>query len=193
MYGVRAVATKSAYGFGAGFTLIETLVAVSILALSVTGPLFTAGRAIVAAEISRDQLTAAYLAQEGIDYVRAMRDDAYLSAFQAGGATISSTAWSNFVTLIAPCTSDKCQYDPFPGYVTPLASCSGGVCSSLVLYGGQYRPSQDVSGGEPTQFTRELQAITVSPNEMQVTSSVYWNFHTTPYKVTVVGHLTSWQ
>ncbi|MDE1919730.1 MAG: prepilin-type N-terminal cleavage/methylation domain-containing protein, partial [Patescibacteria group bacterium] len=48
-----------------GFTLIEAMVAVTIVTLAVAGPLFTAGRAIIAAQISREQLTASYLAQEG--------------------------------------------------------------------------------------------------------------------------------
>ena len=49
----------------AGFTLIEALVAVAILALAVAGPLYAANRALVAAGIARDRLTASYLAQEG--------------------------------------------------------------------------------------------------------------------------------
>jgi len=57
-----------------GFTLIETLIAVTILTFAVSGPLYTAGRALVAAEIARDQLVASYLAQEGVESVRAMRD-----------------------------------------------------------------------------------------------------------------------
>ena len=70
----------TSYHFSRGFTLIETMVAVTILTLAVAGPLMTASRAIVAAQSARDQLTASYLAQEGIEYVRAMRDNEYLAA-----------------------------------------------------------------------------------------------------------------
>ena len=58
----------------------------------------TASRSIVAAQTARDQLTASYLAQEGIEYVRAMRDNEYLAAYQAGGSNVSTTAWNNFLT-----------------------------------------------------------------------------------------------
>ena|SRR3989344_4852167 len=85
-----------------GFTLIEALVAVTILTLSIAGPLMVANRAIVAAQMSRQQLTASYLAQEGIEYVRAMRDDAYLAAYQAGN---TSVAWNNF---LSQCSGSAC-------------------------------------------------------------------------------------
>lgn len=98
-----------------GFTLIETMVAVSILALSVAGPLFTASRVLVATEISRDQLTASYFAQDGIENVRATRDDAYLTAYigtSPRGAD-TSTAWSNF--LASPGTGTVSYTDPNSG------------------------------------------------------------------------------
>ena len=83
---------------GRGFTLIETMIAVTIITFAVTGPLFTASRSIVAAQTVTSQLTASNLAQEGAEYVRAMRDKEYLSAFQAGGQNISTTAWTNFTS-----------------------------------------------------------------------------------------------
>ena len=66
-----------------GFTLTETMIAITILTFAVAGPLFTASRSIIAADIARDQLTASYLAQEGIEYVRMMRDNAMLRSFAA--------------------------------------------------------------------------------------------------------------
>ncbi|MDP2651914.1 MAG: prepilin-type N-terminal cleavage/methylation domain-containing protein, partial [bacterium] len=68
-----------------GFTLIETMVAITILTLAISGSFFTANSAIVAAETASDQLTASYLAQEGIEYVRLMRDNEYLAAYSVGG------------------------------------------------------------------------------------------------------------
>ena len=79
-----------------GFTLIETMVAVTILTLAVAGPMMTANRAIVASQIARSELTASYLAQEGIEYIRAMRDNEYLAVHN--GLDASATAWSHFLT-----------------------------------------------------------------------------------------------
>ena len=100
-----------------GFTLVEALVAVTIITLSVAGPLFTANRAIVAAQNTRLQLTASYLAQEGVEYVRAMRDDAYLARYRQGGTNVSGDAWNEFLNGSIPasipqqCRTGTCTLD----------------------------------------------------------------------------------
>ena len=83
-----------------GFTLVETMVAITILTLAVSGAFMAASSAINAANIASDQLTASYLAQEGIEYVRVMRDNTYLTAYHAAGADISATAWSSFISSV---------------------------------------------------------------------------------------------
>jgi Tfp pilus assembly protein PilV len=59
----------------AGFTLVETLVAISVLMLAVTGPLFYASESLKAATYARDQITAFYLAQDAFEQIRKIRDD----------------------------------------------------------------------------------------------------------------------
>jgi len=66
-----------------GFTLIETLVAITILLLSIIGPMSIAANGLFAAYYGRDQITAYYLAQEGIEYVRNTRDTLYLKDYSA--------------------------------------------------------------------------------------------------------------
>ncbi|MHB8710121.1 MAG: prepilin-type N-terminal cleavage/methylation domain-containing protein [Minisyncoccota bacterium] len=83
-----------------GFTLVEALVAVAIVALAIAGPMYSASRAIVAAEVAQQQLTASYLAQEGIEYVRSMRDDAYLYAYNydlSSGGNATLDGWKDFL------------------------------------------------------------------------------------------------
>jgi prepilin-type N-terminal cleavage/methylation domain-containing protein len=58
----------------AGFTLVEAMVAIAILSMSITGPLVIAQKGIASAVYSRDQVTAFYLAQEAVEYVRNVRD-----------------------------------------------------------------------------------------------------------------------
>ncbi len=184
-----------------GFTLVETLVAVTIITLAVAGPMVTAGRAITAARISRDQLTASYLAQEGVEYVRAMRDNEYLAAYEVGGPDVSTVAWDNFLnTAINQCRTETCTLDPSKemdsGPDMALEPCSAGSCSRLnltpLLGGGDGYTQQ---GGTATRFTRTVQAVDVdvSANEVRVVSQVSWNDHEVPYFVTVSTHLTPWQ
>lgn len=182
-----------------GFTLIETLVAVSIITLSISGPLFTANRAIVAAENARNQLTASYLAQEGIEYVRLMRDNEYLVAYQTNPVTASSVAWTNFISggsvaSITQCRASACTLDPARpmGYGSGLSlvGCSGSSCTPLYLSNTIYTIQQI---GIETPFTRTVQAFDVSANDERIVSTVSWSYHNTLYSVTVSNHLTPWQ
>ncbi len=193
-----------------GFTLIETMIAVTILTFAVAGPLYTASRAILAATISRDQLTASYLAQEGIEYVRALRDNEYLSAHAQPGITdVSGTAWNNFITGIESlCLSPaSCSLDPVlrpmgytlgssvaaytgaPLYLTNCAYVAGGLsCTPPNLY-----TEQNLPGSVQTGFKRALQVFHISATDERVVSTVSWDFHGTTYSVTVADHLTPWQ
>lgn len=174
-----------------GFTLIETMVAVTILTLAIAGPLVTANRAIVAARISRDQLTASYLAQEGIEYMRAVRDDNYLAVYPNG----TSSAWNNFLASVSQCnaTDDStvaCTLDPNSS--PSVSSCLvGSSCAPLRLDGTFGYTQQSV--GIATHFTRTVQVFIVSASDEKIVSKVSWDFHSTTYSVTIYDHLTPWQ
>ncbi len=56
------------------FTIIETLVAITILMIAISGPLTSSFRALTASAAARDQMTANFLAQEAIELVRNIKD-----------------------------------------------------------------------------------------------------------------------
>jgi prepilin-type N-terminal cleavage/methylation domain-containing protein len=176
------------------FTLIETLVAVTILTLAVAGPMVTANRAIVAAQTAKDQLTASYLAQEGIEYVRAIRDGEYLVAHSSGDAT---TAWSTFINGIESVCLTSCTLDPMRpmGYgPTSALSAVSGTAAPLRIATTTFRyTQQNLAGSTLTPYTRTLQVVRNSAADERIISRVSWNFHGTTYSVTITGNLTSWQ
>ncbi|MEK7604306.1 MAG: type II secretion system protein [Patescibacteria group bacterium] len=183
------------------FTLVETLVATSIIAIAITAPLFTANRSIIAAQTSSMQLTASSLAQEGIEQVRRLRDNEYLAAYQARGTNISDTAWTRFktndpltdVNSIKDCISPNiCTVDPIASGAT-LSKCVG-TCQTLYLHSttGIYS-QQSTSGWVKQPYTRTIQAFDVSPTDLKVVSTVSWNYHGTDFSIAATLHLTPWQ
>ena len=61
------------------FTLVETLVAIAILMISISGPLAVAHKALTAALYAKDQSTASFLAQEGMEVIKNLKDNGAVS------------------------------------------------------------------------------------------------------------------
>jgi prepilin-type N-terminal cleavage/methylation domain-containing protein len=57
-----------------GFTLVETLVAVLLLTVAIAGPLTIISKSLITALVAKDQVTAFFLAQDAVEYVRFVRD-----------------------------------------------------------------------------------------------------------------------
>lgn len=84
---VRPVTTK-------GFSLIEMLVAVSVLLLVIVGPMTVTSRAAKSSAFASEQVQAFFLAQEGLELAQKLRDDLFLQYF-AGSITDPWTRFSN--------------------------------------------------------------------------------------------------
>jgi Tfp pilus assembly protein PilV len=81
-----------------GFTIIETLVAVTILMISIVGPLTIAQKSLMASIYARDQVTASFLAQDMIEKIKNDKSNALLL----------NTVFSNWVsTYVNPCAQNN--------------------------------------------------------------------------------------
>lgn len=196
------------------FTLIEAMVAVSVIMLATVGPLYTASRTIVATNNSRDQIKALYLAQEGVEYVRMMRDNEYLSRYSQNDSTASTDAWNDFlngsdISSIMNCRASACTLDPIPanlisnmGYGNSLASSLGNPPLYLANDGTTNYYTQKSTGNTVQPFVRTVQVVDIpgttdSPgapyHEKNIVSIVSWSSHGTQYSETVTDHITPWQ
>jgi type II secretory pathway pseudopilin PulG len=87
-----------------GFTILETLVAITILLLSITGPLVFSQNGLRASFVSRDQITAFYLAQDAIEYVKWIRNNNLLKI----NDEVAGTQWLDGLN---DCKNNGCTID----------------------------------------------------------------------------------
>ena len=175
----------------AGFTIIETLVAISVLLIALAGPLTIASKGLYSSYYSRDEVTAFYLAQEGIEFFRNLRDTNSLSGVRP---------WDN---SFSECVGNgKCRVDVTnntPGS-SGITSCSsdtnrlpGLSCNRLNLDANNI---YGYSTGTGTNFTREITVTAIGPSptvEYRITSTVSWVSPLPNHSITLSEDLTKWQ
>ena len=167
-----------------GFTLIEVLVAVFILITAVVVPLTISSKGIFYSNVVRDQSVASYLAQEGMEAVRLLRDDTFL---QNNDAT---AAWDQFSNRFSDCTNEStCVMYLGDGGITKIFLCGDGC--ELYVNNDRYTQEQD---GIKSAFTRTVKtALLTNPNRMQVDVTVSWKTNTLDRSITVTNYLMPWQ
>jgi type II secretory pathway pseudopilin PulG len=89
-----------------GFTLVEALVAISILMIAIASPISISQKSLSTAILSRDQMTAAYLAQDAIEAVKNIRDEIAITSPQG------STDWLGILNNCL-CTGESSECSSF--------------------------------------------------------------------------------
>lgn len=152
-----------------GFTLIETIVAIFLLTVGVTGAFSLMQKVTSFASVSSSQLTASYLAQEGIETVRNIRDTNYLK----------SEVWDNG---IAVATDFKLDYRSL---IFPDATCG----DYLQHNGTYYVCSTDLN----SKFQRQISITKPSADKMVVSVQVSWSERGVPHQVLAQTELRDWR
>jgi prepilin-type N-terminal cleavage/methylation domain-containing protein len=154
-----------------GFTLVESLVAISILSLSIAATFTAVQNSLQNSSIAKDQTTAFYLAQEAVEYIRNKRDENAL--YYINGA---SNTWLTGISALAgdPCYFGKvCRVDS-PAATITYCGMDFDTCPVLNkdtnsgLFGY-------TAGWTPTIFKREVKLREVVANrEVEVTVRMSW-------------------
>ncbi|OGG59444.1 hypothetical protein A3C86_00615 [Candidatus Kaiserbacteria bacterium RIFCSPHIGHO2_02_FULL_49_16] len=146
-----------------GFTLVETMVAISLLTIAVVAPMSLTTQSLGSAFYARDQITAFHLAQEAIESVRHVRDGNVLKIALGYSSVDLLGSIPNDQDFTVDTTNDD-QMDPCAGACPVIRKSSQG------LYGYN-------SAWTPTQFTRAVRATFVPDSgndEIKLTVTVSW-------------------
>lgn len=155
-----------------GFTLVETLVAISILSLSILAGFTAVQNGIGSSLTAKDQITAFYLAQEAMEYVKNIRDENALNFINGGTNT-----WLTGISSQAsdPCSFGKTCYIDSPAKT--VTTCAGINTTCPLLYRNSTTNLwgyTTTSGWVPTNFKRAITFTSVSADEVNVTVWISW-------------------
>lgn len=160
-----------------GYSLVEVLVAITVLLIALVGPLTIAHSGLKRSVQSKDTTQAVFLAQEGIEAIVKLREDAALAASAYSNL---AQVWTNtFSTLNTRCSgSSGCGVtiaNDGSIVTNSVYQCSGSNC--LIKYQASdrvpYKQGASVSGTD-TAFTRSIQVVVTGNSHARVRSTVSW-------------------
>ena len=160
----------------AGFTILETMVAIAILLIAVTGPLSTIGSALGQIYMTRDQMIAINLAQEGVEAVRQVRDSKLIQGWVNNASPFSTIPaggyYLNSSRTLMGCSASDCTSE------APIHKTQG---VDVSYYQGA------LGAGVATNFTRVITiSDMVNSTEKKVISMVKWRTSGGAFKDVVV-------
>jgi prepilin-type N-terminal cleavage/methylation domain-containing protein len=158
-----------------GFSLIEVITAIFILTVGVGGAFSLIYQTLSTVYAVRSQLTASFLAQEGVEIVKNLRDSAWLES-----RTVTTTSWLANLSQ----TGGDYELD----YSTNDLSRSFESTYLKVDDNGFF----NYNSGDTTHFTRKVSLSNVSTNTTDVVVNVSWQVGGKERELEVVETITNW-
>ena len=164
-----------------GFSLVETLVAVTILLIVIVGPMKISSQAAKSSSFSSEQVTAFFLAQEGIELIEKGRDDLLLQNFAGSMAA----PWGEFTKVTGAGPYRLCYNatgcgltinQDSKGTLSTAKDCA--TLTNCLLYRDSTGPRSSFTHtvtAIPTLYTRVITMVKIGAgDEVKVTSTVTW-------------------
>ncbi len=170
-----------------GFTIVETLIAITILMIAISGPLVVASKGLTGSIIARDQMIASYLAEESMDTIKNMRDN----------NVSQGSSWLTGFSVSSTCNVGHTVCDASAIDSPALLTASGSAYPLVLLTDGYYSHNTGTSGARATIFSRyfyftapgSASACSEASNECSVQVIVSWTEGTVPYQVALSSEL----
>jgi len=146
-----------------GFTFIEAMVAISLLMTSVVIAVTVIRTNILVSSVTKNAVAARFLAQEGVEYTRHVRDS-HLVDFEK--TDNSDIPWLGTLDV---CFDNPCFIDTANPTSVNITSCPAGVCPILKYNETENRYGYDSGvGWEDTVFVREIEIADPSGGTMDM-------------------------
>lgn len=158
-----------------GFTVLEAIVAISILSISITGVFASVQKGLQQSTVAKDEVRAYYLAQEAVEIIKNKRDSNQLVRIISN----PSATWLDGIISQCPfgrvCAVDAVNFNTITNCGSSWGSCPL-LNQNLTSSGNQaYLYSYSAGGNwRATNFRREIQLESVSATEISVTVLVTW-------------------
>lgn len=167
-----------------GFTLVETLVAITILLLVIVGPMTISSQSAKSTSFASEQVIAFFLAQEGAELIQKRRDDYFnLYFLPLGHPSRISTPWTNFTNSLVTCYGvSGCGVEILltqKGDLT-IKDCSGNGCPLFFddnvasTLRSRYTYT-DLGVNLRTPYSRVIKMERITGSEVKVISTVTWS------------------
>ncbi len=169
-----------------GFTMIELIVTLAILSFGIIGVYSAFTPLVYLTSNISSRLTAAYLAQEGMEIVRNIRDNNIIAA-----ASNPGIGWSDgLLECNLGCQADyktATSAEQFDNQLKPYNETTYLSLDSDGLY------SHD-QGGTATKFKRNIIIEQDGSNvdALKVSVIVSWNYNSQPFSFEAQGYLYNW-
>ena len=167
-----------------GFTLIETLVAISILMVAVASPLTIAQKGLASAIYAKDQIIASYLAQDAIEYI------INLSGKNVADYPEDETKW--LLGISNNCGTACTINTKISG---GIASCTT-TCNALNYNESSHIYNHDSPPGDDDKvspFTRTVKVVENPTNEALITVTMSWNDKGTDRTLNFYTRIYNWK
>ena len=160
-----------------GFTLLEMLISIMVITIGVLGIYSAVLKYTKATQVARENLTAAYLGQEGIEIIKNIRDTNWINA----------ETWNDDLTG-CDAVDGSCEIDTIFGGGTakdPVFTIWSGSGRSLYIENStklyKYLASPGASDIR-TIYTRKITIDSVTDDVLKIQVDVYWRGKTTTVK-----------
>ncbi len=170
-----------------GFSLVETLVAISLLLIVIVGPMTISAKSAKSSTFATEQIQAFFLAQEGLELAQKARDDMQLEYFEDLGVT-KPNPWGDFMDS-SPTGVYKDCFNPTGCGLSWKGGSDGELtvtnCGACLLYentavsarASHYTYWSNSGVNPPYPFTRKIYFETTGldiDREVRVRSVVTW-------------------